>query len=130
MRHIFDRFTTGCARFAGRPAMLMICILLGATGVLAFVSREELFISGANLTISVVTLLLLPILQATQNRDGAALQAKIDELIKASSKARDDLIGLENRDEDEIENIRLNEGARVNAKGNGRARLKAVRGTK
>ena len=122
MRHIFDRFTTGCARFAGRQTMLMICILLGATGVIAFTSRDEIFISGANLTISIVTLLLLPILQATQNRDGAALQAKIDELIKASSKARDDLIGLENRDEHEIESIRLDEGSRVNARSKARAR--------
>jgi len=93
--------------------MLLICIMLAATGMIAFLSREELFISGANLTISVLTLLLLPILQATQNRDGAALQAKIDELIKASSKARDDLIGLEKRDEDEIERVRLDEGARI-----------------
>ena len=109
MRHLFDRFTTGCARFAGRPAMLVLCILLAGVGVLAYVSRDELFIAGANLTISVVTLLLLPILQATQNRDGAALQAKMDELIKVNSKARDDLIGLEKRDEDEIESVRLNE---------------------
>jgi low affinity Fe/Cu permease len=93
--------------------MLMICILLAAIGMVAYLSRDEIFISGANLTISVLTLLLLPILQATQNRDGAALQTKIDELIKASSKARDDLIGLENRDEDEIERVRLDEGARI-----------------
>jgi low affinity Fe/Cu permease len=51
--------------------MLLICILLAATGLIAYLSQDELFISGANLT-----LLLLPILQATQNRDGAALQAK------------------------------------------------------
>ena len=93
--------------------MLLICILLAATGLIAYLSQDELFISGANLTISVLTLLLLPILQATQKRDGAALQAKIDELIKASSKARDDLIGLEKRDEDEIERVRLDEGARI-----------------
>jgi len=109
MRHLFERFTTGCARFAGQPAMLIICVLLGVTGVLSFVSADQLFIAGANLSISIVTLLLLPILQATQNRDGAALQAKIDELIKATSKARDDLIGLENRDESEIEAIRLHQ---------------------
>jgi low affinity Fe/Cu permease len=115
MRHLFERFTTGCARFAGRPMMLILCILLAVTGLIAFTSGDDLFISGANLTISVVTLLLLPILQATQNRDGAALQAKIDELIKASAKARDDLIGLENRDEEEIETIRLDEGARRRA---------------
>ena len=112
MHHFFDRFTTGCARFTGQPAMLILCLLISATGVGAFLSKDELFISGANLTISIVTLLILPILQSTQNRDGAALQAKIDELIKASSDARDDLIGLENRDEREIEEVRLNEGGR------------------
>jgi low affinity Fe/Cu permease len=125
VHHFFDRFTTGCARFAGRPTMLMICIALAATGVIAFISKDDLFISGANLTISIVTLLLLPILQATQNRDGAALQAKIDELIKASSKARDDLIGLESRDEREIETIRLNAGARANSTRAHRARRTA-----
>jgi len=117
MGNLFDQFTTGCARFAGRPAMLIICILLAATGVLAYASGDDLFISGANLTISIVTLLLLPILQATQNRDGAALQAKIDELIKATGKARDDLIGLENRGEDDIEQIRVDEGQRAKATG-------------
>ena len=61
------------------------------------------------LTRGVVTLLLLPILQATQNRDGAALQAKIDELIKSNTEARDALIGLENRSEDEIERVRRGE---------------------
>lgn len=62
--------------------------------------------------------MLLPILQATQNRNGAALHAKIDELIKASGKARDDLIRLENRGEDEIEQIRVDEGQRAKATGN------------
>ena len=113
MGNWFERFTTGCARFAGRPAMLIGCMVLACTGVAAYLSGDELFISGANISISIVTLLLLPILQATQNRDGAALQAKIDELIKANSRARDDLIGLENRAEAEIEEIRIDEGQRA-----------------
>ena len=95
--------------------MLVICLLLAGTGIVAYLSGDELFISGANISISIVTLLLLPILQSTQNGDGAALQAKIDELIKASGKARDDLIGLENRAEAEIEQIRLDEGQRAKA---------------
>ena len=95
--------------------MLLVCLLLGGTGVIAFVSGGDRFIAGANLAISIVTLVLLPILQATQNRDGAALQAKIDELIKASAKARDDLIGLENRGEEDIEQIRVDEGQRAKA---------------
>jgi low affinity Fe/Cu permease len=109
MEKVFDRFSTGCARFTGRPAMLAICLLLCATGVAAYVSGDELFISGANLSISILTLLLLPILQATQNRDGAALQAKLDELIKTNAEARNALIGLENRSEDEIQRVRADE---------------------
>jgi len=95
--------------------MLFVCLALAAIGIASYFSADEQFIAGANLSISVVTLLLLPILQATQNRDGAALQAKIDELIKASEKARDDLIGLENRDEESIERIRIDEGQRPKA---------------
>ena len=109
MLEIFDRFTTGCARFAGKPAMLLMCLALAATGIAAYLSGDELFISGANIAISIITLLLLPILQATQNRDGAALQAKIDELIKSNSEARDSLIGLERRSEEEIEQVRAAE---------------------
>ena len=113
MSHLFARLTTGCARFAGQPAMLLMCVALAGIGIGSYISGDEMFISGANLSISIVTLLLLPILQATQNRDGAALQAKIDELIKASAQARDDLIGLENREEQEIERIRIDEGQRA-----------------
>jgi low affinity Fe/Cu permease len=51
-------------------------------------------------------LLFLPILQATQNREGAALQAKLDELIKANKEANNQLIGLESREEEEIEELR------------------------
>lgn len=120
MSNLFERFTTGCARFAGRPMMLTLCLLLALTGVIAFLSGRELFINGSNLAISVVTLLLLPILQATQNRDGAALHAKMDELIKATVSARDDLIGLENRGEEDIDRIRLDEGQRKAPRKRGR----------
>jgi low affinity Fe/Cu permease len=102
----FDRVTTGCARFTGRPAMLIFCVALSVGGVAAYVSGSEHLIGGTSLAINIVTLMILPILQATQNRDGAALQAKLDELIKTSRHARDSLIGLENRSEDEIERLR------------------------
>jgi low affinity Fe/Cu permease len=105
--------------------MLLVCLLISVTGVAAFLSKDEFFISGANLTISIVTLLILPILQATQNRDGAALQAKIDELIKATADARDDLIGLEERGETEIKEIRRNAAPRGKA-ARGRAALRPV----
>lgn len=113
MKALFARFSTGCARFTGRPAMLMVCVLLSLIGAIAYVSGNEHFLGGANIAISIVTLLLLPILQATQNRDGAALQAKIDELIKVNHEARNGLIGLENRSEEEIEALRADEQCAV-----------------
>ena len=82
-RSFHDRVRPLC-RPAGHAADVPVCWPRSACS--RFLAQDELFISGANLTISVLTLLLLPILQATQNRDGAALQAKIDELIKASSR--------------------------------------------
>jgi low affinity Fe/Cu permease len=102
----FPRFTAALARLIGRPVMMIVCILLAAGSVAAYASHRSLLIDGTNLAINVLTLLFLPILQATQNRDGAALQAKLDELIKVTEKARNDLIGIEQRDEEEIEELR------------------------
>jgi low affinity Fe/Cu permease len=102
----FHHLTAALARFIGRPLMLFICLLLAVGSVAAYASRDDLLINGTNLAINVLTLLFLPILQATQNRDGAALQAKLDELIKVNKEARNDLIGIEDRDEDEIEEMR------------------------
>jgi low affinity Fe/Cu permease len=110
MREIFDRFTTGCARFAGRPAMFLVCLSLAGVSLGVYLSARAEWVAGANLLVSVVTLLLLPILQATQNRDGAALQAKLDELIRTDARARDALIGLERQGEDEIEQLRIAAG--------------------
>lgn len=107
MGELFNRLSTGCARFAGQPAMFILCLLLAVVGIGAYLSGDEHFLGGSNIAISIVTLLLLPILQATQNRDGAALQAKLDELIKSNSEARDTLVGLEKRSAEEIERVRL-----------------------
>lgn len=102
----YQRVTTLLARFIGRPLMMCICLLLAAGSFVAYASRSDLAINGTNLAINVLTLLFLPILQATQNRDGAALQAKLDELIRANKEARNDLIGIEDKAETEIEELR------------------------
>ena len=94
--------------------MLIICILLSLAGIVAYFVDDEHFVNGTSLAINIVTLMILPILQATQNRDGAALQAKLDELIKATADARDEVIGLEKKGEDEIEELRA-DASRKNA---------------
>lgn len=100
---LFDRLTTGCARFVGRPQMLVICVLESLLGGYAYAAGDQTLIAGINLLISVTTLLMLPMLQATQNRDGAALQVKLDELIRSHREARDAVIGIERKDEAAIE---------------------------
>jgi low affinity Fe/Cu permease len=95
--------------------MLFVCLLVAGLAVVAFAQGSERLMWAANLATCVVTVLLLPILQETQNRDSAALHAKIDELIKTNVDARDALIGLENRPVEEIEQIRAEEDAEVAA---------------
>jgi hypothetical protein len=86
--------------------LMEVPILLSLAGIAAYFVNNDHFISGSNLAINIVTLLILPILQATQNRDGAALQAKLDELIKDNSDACNETIGLGKRGEDKVEQLR------------------------
>ncbi|NUQ18016.1 MAG: low affinity iron permease family protein [Sphingomonas sp.] len=106
MGSFFSRFTAQLARFIGRPLMMIICLALAAGSIGAYATQDSLLIDGTNLAINVLTLLFLPILQATQNRDGAALQAKLDELIKVNKEANNQLIGIEDLDEERIEELR------------------------
>jgi len=67
---------------------------------------------------TIITFLMVFIIQTTQNRDGAAVQAKLDELIRVSA-AQNTLIGIEQLTEDEISEIRDKCAARAKRAGNG-----------
>lgn len=91
----------------GLPVMVMgqFALIVVAIGLGALMHFASGYMLGLNLFLSVVTYLLLFILQASQNRDGAAMHAKLDELIKVS-EARDELQRIESADEAEIERVR------------------------
>jgi len=55
---------------------------------------------------TIVTFLMVFLIQNAQNRDGAAIQAKLDELIRAVGHARNECIGIEDLNEDELDEIR------------------------
>jgi low affinity Fe/Cu permease len=55
---------------------------------------------------TIVTFLMVFLIQSTQNRDSRAMQLKLDELIRAVSRARNELVDLENSDDDTIEELR------------------------
>ncbi len=59
-------------------------------------------IEETNLAISIVTLLMVFVLQNTQNRHSAALHLKLDEVVRAEPEARDEIRGVESRSHREI----------------------------
>lgn len=87
--------------------------LVAAT--LVVVSLALFGVEGTNIAISIVTLLMVFILQNTQNRDSAALHLKLDEVVRVEPEARDDVQGVESRSKEEIEELQLDvsDGTRV-----------------
>lgn len=55
---------------------------------------------------TIVTFLMVLLIQNTQNRDAAAIQAKLDEVIRSIEGARNEFIGIEHLTEDQFEQIR------------------------
>ena len=59
-----------------------------------------------NTSTTIITFLMVFVIQNSQNRDAAAMQAKLDELLRALDKAREQFVGIEHLSEPEIEEIR------------------------
>jgi len=100
----FTRFAKWTARMAGRPvafvAAVGIIALWGLSGPLfGFSDTWQLVINTGT---TIITFLMVFLIQATQNRDGKAVQLKLDELIRAQTKARNVFAALEDAGEDEI----------------------------
>jgi low affinity Fe/Cu permease len=101
---MFARLAGGTARIAGSPATFLLCVAVvvvwGATGPLFRFSDTWQLVINTGTTI--VTFLMVFLIQNTQNRDGAAIQIKLDELI-LTSKAENDFIGIERLTDVELE---------------------------
>jgi low affinity Fe/Cu permease len=122
MDRIFTRIATGISRWAGQPLTFLLAVLIVAvwafTGpVFRWSDTWQLVINTGT---TVVTFLMVFLIQNSQNRDAAAMQAKLDELIRALDKARGQFIGIEHLTDSQIERIRAaleqEEAASENAK--------------
>jgi low affinity Fe/Cu permease len=82
----------------------LACIIWALSGPLFDYSDAWQLVINTGTT--VLTFLMLFILQHTQNRDTAATQAKLDELIRATDKARDELMHAEEKTEEEVRRLR------------------------
>ena len=103
---IFTAFANTVSRIAGRPLAFILCItgvaVWGVSGpIFGFSDTWQLVI---NTSTTIVTFLMVFLIQNTQNRDNAALQAKLDELIRVTS-AKDGFIGIEKLTDKELEEI-------------------------
>ena len=104
---LFTSASNAVARGAGSPltfaACCVIVIVWAATGPMFGYSDTWQLIINTGTTI--VTFLMVFLIQNTQNRDGAAIQAKLDELIRASG-AQNAFIGIEHLTQKEVDEFR------------------------
>lgn len=104
----FARFAQHVSHLTGRPIAFAtavgIVVIWGITGPLFGYSDTWQLVINTGTTI--ITFLMVFVIQNTQNRDTAALHIKIDELIRASGGARNILIDLEELDEKDLEHLR------------------------
>src|SRR5688500_9103855 len=104
----FTRLTKFTAHAAGRPLTFCVAVatilLWAITGPLFdFSDTWQLAINTGT---TIVTFLMVFLIQSTQNRDGEAVQVKLDEIIRAIGNARNEVMDLEELEEHDLDAIR------------------------
>ena len=104
----FARFATATAWMSGQPLTFIIAVLMivvwGVTGPIFHYSDTWQLVINTGTTI--ITFLMVFLIQNTQNRDGLAIQVKLDELVRAVETANNKFVGIEKLTEKEVESLR------------------------
>ena len=108
MSSLFSRLAHLAAEQCGRSyvfafALLIILVWAASGPIFAYSDTWQLIINAGT---TIVTFLMVFLLQNTQNRDTAAIQLKLDELIRANEHARNKMLVLEDLTEDELKRIK------------------------
>ena len=104
----FSRFANYASHIAGTPWTFGIAVICIATWAVAgpFFGFSETWQLTVNTGTTIVTFLMVFLIQNTQNRDSVAVQLKLDELIRAHRDAHNALLDLEKLSEADLERLR------------------------
>ena len=106
---LFDRLACATSRQAGRPAAFLWAV--ACVGLWVVLGPYEHYSNTWQLVINtgttIVTFLMVFLIQHSQNRESAAIRLKLDELIRAIEAADNRLLGADDMDEAELERLRL-----------------------
>jgi low affinity Fe/Cu permease len=106
----FQRIAKGTSRLAGRPATFAVVTIVVLTWAISgpIFDYSNTWQLSINTLTTIVTFLMVFLIQATQNRDAEAIQIKLDELLRAHEGAHNALLDLEELEEDELRKLRAN----------------------
>ena len=104
----FAKFARAGARWTGRPSAFLLAVLVivvwGVTGPIFHFSDTWQLVINTGTTI--VTFLMVFLIQNTQNRESEAVQLKLDELLRATPGAHNAVLDIEELSEDELDEIK------------------------
>jgi low affinity Fe/Cu permease len=125
------RFAKSVSRICGRPVVFVLAVATIATWLITgpifdFSDTWQLIINTAT---TIITFLMVFVIQSTQNRDTEAIQVKLDELIRATKGAHNALLDLEEMEESELDAFRARYEALARAARSGGAARETVSGS-